>query len=169
MHSKAMSLYCQKTTVLSISEAPIVRAFSRMVSTLQQNMVRKFEVAYTIAKEGIAFRKMTTICDLIERQSINLGEGYKSNVACSTFVDFIAKELRLKISETLQSCNHLTLLSQDKTTKVTNRAKLKGYILRWRKSIILLGCAVFHDILKSPAILCKVLQDSELCQEMLKK
>jgi len=47
-------------------------------------MVRKFEVTYTIAKEGITFRKMTSICNLIEQQGINLGEGYKTNMACST-------------------------------------------------------------------------------------
>ena len=59
--------------------------------------------------------------------------------------------------------NHLTVLSQDKTTKAVDRQKLKGYILRWKKSKILIGCAMFHDILKSSAILCKVLQNSELC------
>ena len=30
-------------------------------------------------------------------------------------------------------------------------------------SKILFGCAMFHDILKSPAILCKALQNTELC------
>ena len=59
--------------------------------------------------------------------------------------------------------NYLTVLSQDKTTKAVDRQKLKGYILRWKKSKILIRCDMFHDILKSPAILCKVLQNSELC------
>ena len=59
--------------------------------------------------------------------------------------------------------NHLTVLSQEKTTKALDRQKLKGYILRWKKSRILFGCAMFHDILNSPAILWKVLQNSELC------
>ena len=363
MHCKAMSLYRQKTASSSISEAPIVRALSRMDSAAEQKMVRKFEVAYTIAKEGLAFHKMTSLCNLLERQGVDLGEGYKTNMACSTFVDFIAENLRLNLSEALQSrnffslqmdgstdaanieekiflstyldvsdsdgtvhvrnnflcvrqpksttaiglaecvtralsymgvgqtekllgfgcdganvnlgdgglrgklevdrpwlvttwcvahrlelalkdalrgtlfdeineilmqvyylytkspkkyreldevitemqacfgdsefsveggnrpiraCgtrfiahkvsalnrfierygayfNHMTSLSQDKTTKATDRPKLKGYVLRWRKSRILFGFAVFHDILKSPAILCKVLQDSELC------
>ena len=44
-----------------------------------------------IVKEGIAFRKMTSLYSLIEWQGIDLGEGYKTNVACSTFVDFIAE------------------------------------------------------------------------------
>jgi len=103
MHSKAMSLYRQKTTS-SISEAPIVKAISRMDSALQQRMVRKFEVAYMIVKEGMAFRKMTSLCNLIEWQGIDLGEGYKTNVACSTFVDFIAQNLQLDMCEALQRC-----------------------------------------------------------------
>jgi len=51
----------------------------------------KFEVAYNIAREGIAFVKIISLCNLIERQGVSLGEGYKTNIACSLFVDFIAK------------------------------------------------------------------------------
>ena len=57
----------------------------------------------------------------------------------------------------------MTSLSEDKATMAVDRQKLKGFVLHWRKSKILLGCAVFHDALRLPAILCKVLQDSELC------
>ena len=49
--------------------------------------------------------------------------------------------------------NHLTVLSQDKATKAIDRKKLNENILWWTKSKILRGCAVFHDILNSPAIL----------------
>ena len=47
--------------------------------------------------------KMPTLCDLLERQGVNLGEGYKTNMACSTFVDFIAEDLRLNFCKALQS------------------------------------------------------------------
>jgi len=66
-----------------------------MDSALQQRMVRKFEVTHTIANQGMAFRKMTSLCNLIEQQGIDLGEGYKTNVACSTFLRFIAQNLRI--------------------------------------------------------------------------
>ena len=56
--------------------------------------------------------------------------------------------------------NHLTMLSQDRTVKSVDR--VKGYVLRWRKSKILLGCAFFYDILKPLGLLSKILQD-ELC------
>ena len=35
--------------------------------------------------------KIPTLCDLLERQGVNLGEGYKTNMACSTFVDLLLR------------------------------------------------------------------------------
>jgi len=59
--------------------------------------------------------------------------------------------------------NHLTSLTEDSTVKACDKQKLKGYILKWRDSKMLLGCALFHDLLKPSAILCKNLQDEEIC------
>ena len=58
--------------------------------------------------------------------------------------------------------NHLITLSEDPSTKPIDKQKLRGYIMKWGDSQILLGCAVFHDILKPAAILCKCLQADEL-------
>ena len=77
-------------------------------------------------------------------------------------LDLLHTKLQLS-NVLLKGLDQLTSLSEDKATKAVDRQKLKGFVLRWRKSKILLGCAVFHDVLRSPAILCKVLQDSELC------
>ena len=59
--------------------------------------------------------------------------------------------------------SHLTALTEDSTVKAVDKQKLNGYILKWQNSKILLGCAFFHDLLKPSAILCKVLQEDELC------
>ena len=59
--------------------------------------------------------------------------------------------------------NHLTMLSQDRKVKSADQEKLKGYVLRWRKSKVLLACALFHDVLKPIGILSKILQEEELC------
>ena len=48
--------------------------------------------------------------------------------------------------------SHLTTLSQTLPRSV-ERQTLHGYILKWTNSKILLGCAVFHDILKPVAVL----------------
>ena len=55
--------------------------------------------------------------------------------------------------------NHLAILSEDPTVKSTDRQKLKGYLLQWRSAKMLFGCALFHDLSKPAAILCKVLHE----------
>lgn len=59
--------------------------------------------------------------------------------------------------------NHLIALIEDPTTKSVDKQKLKGYVTQWRDSKVLLGCAVFHDVLKPASLLCEILQGEELC------
>ena len=57
---------------------------------------------------------------------------------------------------------HLVSLTEDPTKKAADKQKLKGYILKWRDCKLLLGCAMFHDLLNPASILSKVLQCDEL-------
>ena len=52
--------------------------------------------------------------------------------------------------------NHLLSLTEDPSTKPTDKQKLKGYAKKWKASKLLIGCALFHDILKPTAILSKI-------------
>ena len=58
---------------------------------------------------------------------------------------------------------HLNTLSEDKSLKAADRQKMKGYALKWRDAKIIMGCAYFHDLLKSASFLCKSLQADEVC------
>ena len=44
-------------------------------ATRQDQIQRKFDITYTVAKEMLAFTKMDAICELEE--SADLGQGYK--------------------------------------------------------------------------------------------
>ena len=58
--------------------------------------------------------------------------------------------------------NHLLALTKDSSITSTDRAKLKGYLSKWQQGKILIGCAMYVDALKAPAILSKVLQENKL-------
>ena len=58
---------------------------------------------------------------------------------------------------------HLVALTEDSSVTSSSRQKLKGYIMRWRNSKVILGCAIFHDLLQPVAYLSKVLQQDQLC------
>ena len=53
-------------------------------------------------------------------------------------------------------------MTEDPSVKAADQQKIKGYVTKWKDSKILLGSALFHDILRPAAILCKALQSDEL-------
>jgi len=54
--------------------------------------------------------------------------------------------------------SHLCSLTEDSSVASSDKQKLKRYILKWRNGKMLLGCALFIDLLKSVAILSKSLR-----------
>ena len=84
--------------------------------------------------------------------------------ACGTrFVSHKVAALGRLVNRYGAYVNHLTALTEDSTVKACDKQKLKGYVRRWRHSKTLLGCALFHDLLKPAGNLCKALQDEEIC------
>lgn len=55
--------------------------------------------------------------------------------------------------------SHLASLSADSSVNSTDRAKLKGYLLKWQQGKVLIGCAMYVDALKPPSLLSKALQE----------
>ena len=58
--------------------------------------------------------------------------------------------------------NHVTALSEDQTIRSTDRARLKGYLKTWKQSKMLIGAAMYVDVLKSPSFLSLSLQKEKL-------
>ena len=80
--------------------APIARALCKLDEHSEQVLKRKFEIAYLICKENLAFTKMAPLCQLEICHGVDLGQGYKNDQACATFVEYIAREQR----DILQRC-----------------------------------------------------------------
>ena len=72
--------------------APITKALSMMDEASREKMIKKFEVAFMIAKNNMAMTKMKPICELEERHGVDLGQGYKNSQAGASFIEFIALE-----------------------------------------------------------------------------
>ena len=72
--------------------APIAKAFYKLDDTATAVMKCKFDIAYVIAKQNMAFAKMGSLCELEERHGVDLGKGYKNELACAEFIHYIAQE-----------------------------------------------------------------------------
>ena len=80
------------------SDVPEYTLIARALSTLDPNtaskLKRKFEVAYLICKGGLAFTKMSALCELEEKHGVDLGAGYKNNQACTAVFENPPKVVR---------------------------------------------------------------------------
>ena len=58
--------------------------------------------------------------------------------------------------------NHLATLGEDTTTSSADRARLKSFLKKWKQSKMLVGEAMYVDVLKPPSVLSLSLQDENL-------
>ena len=57
---------------------------------------------------------------------------------------------------------HLIALSEDPAVQGEDRARLKGYLKKWSDSRIVIGCALYIEVLKPPSFLSLGLQGSNV-------
>ena len=109
MHGRAMHLLRKEQCTSVTDYLPVAQALYRMDQTVERQTKMKFDVAYTIAKEGIAFTKMNSLCQLQERHGVKLGECYKNDHACATFIQYIARDLQRQLGESLHKANFYSI------------------------------------------------------------
>ena len=55
--------------------------------------------------------------------------------------------------------NHLSALVEDHSINSSDRARLRGYLQKWKQAKMLIGAAMYVDVLKAPSLLSLSLQD----------
>ena len=117
MHARAMTLFRKQHASHITEYSPIAAAFQRssMDPTTREQTKRKFDIAYTIAKETLAFTKMKSLCDLEERHGVDLGQGYKNDRSCALFVEFIARDLKEQLLKALSRSKFFSLQADGST------------------------------------------------------
>ena len=58
--------------------------------------------------------------------------------------------------------SHLAALIEDTSIKSTDRQRLKGFLLKWREARMIIGCALYTDILKPASLLSLTLQENDI-------
>ena len=119
MHTRAMQMFKRKSSSDIAELSPIIRALHNLDKDSEMKLKRKFEIAYFISKENLSFTKMGPLCELMERQGTDLGQGYKNNQACSVFIDYIAKEQQQVLVDALKQATFFSVQA-DGSTDVSN-------------------------------------------------
>ena len=115
MHKRAMILFHKSRSSDVAEYTPIARPLSMLDPDTASKLKRKFKVAYLICKEGLAFTKMSALCELEEKHGVNLGAGYKNNQACAVFVDYIAQAQREALAAQLAKAKFFSIQADGST------------------------------------------------------
>ena len=75
----------------------------------------KFDIAYFIATEKLAFTKYPKICELEARHGVHVGTTYRSDMAGKDFVHYIAEAKRKDLLQTLAKAKKFSLLMDGST------------------------------------------------------
>ena len=118
MHARVIMLFKKERSSHVTKYSPTAATFlhsSSMDDTMCKQMKHKFDIAYTIAKEMLAFTKMKIPYELEERHGVDLGQGYKNDRSCTTFVEFIAYDLQKQLMTALSHCKFFSLQADGST------------------------------------------------------
>lgn len=84
---------------------------------VREQIKRKFEISFVLAKEHIPFLKYPAIHDLEERHGVDLGTTYKNRDSARNFVHYIAESQRQHLYTTLASRHFYSILMDSSTDK----------------------------------------------------
>lgn len=85
------------------SYSSIARCLLRMDETVKDQLRKKFDICYVMAKEKVAFRKYPALYALETRHGVNLGEAYKTKDSAKNFTHFIADTHSQMLTSTVSS------------------------------------------------------------------
>ena len=101
---------------LSVTSAPIIAAITSLSHKDQAELCKKFNIVFLLAQEKLSFHKYPSICELEERQYVQLISAYRTKKAARSFCHYIAQCQRQQLVETVK----FSSLLLDGTTDAAN-------------------------------------------------
>ena len=99
-----------KLTTRLTQPRSIAQAIEKLSDGEMQRLRRKFEVAYVIATENLAFLKYPVFCQLEKKHGVDIGQSYLNERSCREFIHYIAEAKRMKLVEEVNSANFFSVL-----------------------------------------------------------
>ena len=111
-------------------------------------------------------KKSRELCDNVEdlREVWELSAGGNLPVRSqgSRWITHKRKAMQRIVDRYGPYLNHLSALVEDHSINSSDRARLRGYIHMWKQAKMLIGAAMYVDLLKAPSLLSLSLQDDGL-------
>ena len=129
---------------------------SSLFSSIQEMLLRLY---YLYEKSAKKSRELEGIVSDLE-QAFNLVKVGNCPIrSCGTrWITHRRKALQRVVDRYGAYIAHLSTLAEDTSLKAPDRARLKGYLLKWKQPMYLVACALYIDALKPVSLLSLTLQ-----------
>ena len=115
---------------------------------------------YLYNKSPKKSQELTTIVEEV-KEVYHFPKGGSLPVSCQG-TNYKRKAMQRVIDRFGAYISHLVALIEDSSVKACDKARLKGYVHMWNQGKILVGCAMYIEILKAPSILSLALQEDQI-------
>jgi len=92
-------------------QAPIRRALQRLNNAVEDKMIKLFNTAYFVAKEEAPFTSFPKLVDLQVKNGLHMGETYRNDQGCRTFVAAIGELEMDKLVENVRKARFFSVMS----------------------------------------------------------
>ena len=99
--------------------APIAKAFSEIPADDKKSLRVKFDIAYFISTQKLAFTNYPALCQLEEKHGVAVGSAYRNQNAGKSFCHFIAESKRECLTQKLAKAQFFSIL-MDGSTDIGN-------------------------------------------------
>ena len=134
-HLYAMSLFKKESGGVSSLEEASSSSIARFLHLQglseehKDQLRKKFDIAYFVAKNKLAFNKYPLLCELEARHGVDIGAAYVNENAGKTFCAYIAESRRKALREVVNSAKFYSIL-MDGSTDVAN-VDDEVFLLQW--------------------------------------
>ena len=103
----AMALLCQSSD--PVTHLSIAKAVITLDKGAEEKLKEKFNIAYFLCKEYLAFAKMQAVCQLQEAHGFDLSIGYKNEFTHATLGHYIGLSLKEQLADELQHAKFFSI------------------------------------------------------------
>ena len=87
----------------AVDQSTLPDSFRKLSKTQEEQAIKKFEIAYLIAKKALPFTIFEDLVELEKRHGVDVGNAYSTRQQCGEFVDvhgeYIASQLRSDLAK----------------------------------------------------------------------
>ena len=91
--------------------------FTRLNEIQLEQTIKKFDIAYFVAKQELPFAIYEDLIALEKRHGVDLGDVYENRKQCAEFVDVNAKFISQQLTEDLTKAKFYSVLTDGSTDK----------------------------------------------------